>query len=256
MPAGVPAETQNYRKPEQMSKTLYQYCMENDRPELLKQWNEQRNLPLRPDTVAYSAGQSVWWHCSENHSWRSSIRTRTVQATGCPYCAQSKVLAGFNDLATKFPDVAAQWDAEKNAPLTPRDVMAYSNRKVWWRCELGHSYAALVTNRTSKHSGCPYCANRIVLPGFNDLLSRFPLVAAEWHPFMNGILKSTDVTYGSKRRVWWKCAAGHSWYARIDSRTAPRPTGCPACAKRRTSRIHGALVPMTETERNKWIFGK
>lgn len=40
-----------------------------------------------------------------------------------------------------------------------------------------------ISDRTSKRNrNCPYCANRRVLKGFNDLSSVCPAVAKEWHP--------------------------------------------------------------------------
>lgn len=62
-----------------------------------------------------------------------------------PICAGGKVIAGENDLASQFPEIAAQWHPEKNGMLTPQQVTPYSNRKVWWRCDLGHDYQTLIS---------------------------------------------------------------------------------------------------------------
>ena len=82
---------------------------------------------------------------------------------------RKKVISGENDLATVFPQLAAQWDAEKNGSLTPGAVSPNSNRRVWWKCEKGHAYCAVIAHRAQSGSGCPYCTNRKVLAGFNDL---------------------------------------------------------------------------------------
>ena len=34
--------------------------------------------------------------------------------------------------------------------------MAKSNKKVWWKCELGHSWQASISHRTAG-TGCPHC---------------------------------------------------------------------------------------------------
>lgn len=122
-----------------------------------------------------------------------------------------------------------QWDTEKNAPLTPRQVTAGTMRKVWWRCALGHSWRAAVFPRVQKGVGCPYCAGRKVLPGFNDLASKAPTVAAQWHPALNGGLTPEMVTVSSHRRVWWQCPQGHVWKALVYSRTGEQKCGCPVC---------------------------
>ena len=92
------------------------------------------------------------------------------------------IVPGENDLGSRFPQVATQWDVSKNGTLTPEACSPSSNRKVWWTCPLGHGYQAAVSARTASGSGCPYCAGRKVLSGFNDLATLEPAVAASWHP--------------------------------------------------------------------------
>ena len=125
-------------------------------------------------------------------------------------------------------------------------MTAYCNRKVWWQCELGHVYQAAVSARTNAGSGCPYCAGKKVLPGFNDLATREPKVAAQWHPTLNGTLTPEMVTAGSHKKVWWQCYEGHVWQTVICARTGSQKNGCPVCAghtrRRRTlqtSNLHG-----------------
>lgn len=77
--------------------------------------------------------------------------------------------------------------------------------------------------------GCPYCAGRKVLPGFNDLASKSPDVAAQWNPALNGGLTPEMVTVSSHRRVWWQCPQGHVWKALVYSRTGEQKCGCPVC---------------------------
>lgn len=61
--------------------------------------------------------------------------------------------------------------------------------------------------------------NRLVVPGVNDLASRFPDLAAEWDSAANGLLTPRDVTFGAKRKVWWRCEKGHTWRVSVQSRT-------------------------------------
>mgnify|MGYP002560870225 CR=1 FL=1 len=125
--------------------------------------------------------------------------------------------------------LTAEWDIEKNAPLTPQDVAPGSHKIVWWRCQNGHSYRSAVKTRVQGR-GCPYCANRKVLPGFNDLATVQPLVAKEWHESLNGALTPEMVTAGSHKKAWWICSYGHVWKAAIYSRAGVQQCGCPVCA--------------------------
>ena len=78
-------------------------------------------------------------------------------------------------------------------------------------------------------SCCPYCTGKKVLPGFNDLATLEPKIAA-WHPTLNGTLTPEMVTLGSHRKVWWQCPEGHVWKAVVYSRAGPQKCGCPVCA--------------------------
>ena len=135
-----------------------------------------------------------------------------------------------NDLATLFPDIAAQWDTERNGSLRPDQVTSFSNRRVWWRCTLGHEWQAVVAARVVENSGCPYCAGRRVLAGFNDLATLHPKIAAQWDATLNGNLSPEMVTPGSHKRVWWRCSEGHVWKTAVYSRTGKQKCGCPVCA--------------------------
>lgn len=199
-------------------------------PQLAAQWHPTKNGIITPDTVTPGSTRKVWWICEKGHEWQAAISSRTSGGTGCPVCAGKKVVPEENDLASEFPAIAAQWHPTKNGMLTPQQVTPYANRKVWWQCEKGHSYQAVVGARTMHGSGCPYCAGRKVLHGFNDLAVLYPKIADQWHPILNGKLTPMQVTAGSKKKVWWICDVGHVWKAVISSRTGKHKCGCPVCA--------------------------
>ena len=197
-------------------------------PELAKQWHPTKNGDLTPRMVVAGTNRKVWWICEHAHAWQATIASR-VKGCDCPVCAGKVVIAGENDLASRFPHIAVQWDDVQNGELKPDNVTHYSNRRVWWRCERGHTWKTTVASRTSVGSGCPYCSGKKVLTGFNDLATRDPEMAAQWHPTLNGALTPEMVTAGSSKKAWWLCAEGHAWHAMIQSRTKNR-YGCPVCA--------------------------
>lgn len=201
-------------------------------PSIAKEWDAAKNVPLLPTQVISGTRRKVWWRCPKGHSWRAAVYSRTTLGTGCPVCTGRQALAGENDLATLYPDIAAQWDEEKNGVLHPNNVTAGLNRRVWWKCEKGHSYRAMIAQRVQRGDGCPYCANRKVLPGFNDLATAAPLVAKQWHESLNGALTPEMVTAGSPKKAWWQCSYGHAWKANIYSRAGVQQCGCPVCARK------------------------
>ena len=141
-------------------------------PLLLRQWHPLRNGDLSPRQVSPGSHRKVWWRCDRGHEWQAEVKSRALLGTGCPVCAGKAVLTGVNDLATLFPQIAAQWDRAQNGNLSPGAVRPGSHKKVWWRWGRGHRWQASVASRTAGE-GCPVCAGKVVVPGENDLATLF-----------------------------------------------------------------------------------
>ena len=192
------------------------HVLASNYPELAKQWNYDKNGALTPWDVTIGSGRKVWWTCSLGHEWEAVVGDRARNNSGCPYCANRKAWPGFNDLASQRPAVAAEWNTEKNGTLTPQMVTVRSERKVWWKCALGHEWEMSVRHRTRECLGCPICSHRKLLKGFNDLATTDPEKAAEWDYEKNGDLTPSDVFTQSHKKAWWICRKGHpSFYAKI-----------------------------------------
>lgn len=196
---------------------------------LMKEWDFEKNDPLGldPGKIGTNSHYKVWWRCQKGHSWDAMVSNRSRHGRGCPYCAHQLPIKGETDLATCFPNLAAEWHPTKNT-LKPDEVMPGTHKKAWWICSLGHEWQAEIKSRTTG-VGCPYCAGKKVLAGFNDLASQEPLIAAEWHPTKNGTLTAKDVTVASGKKVWWLCKNKHEYEATVYSRKIG--TGCPFCLK-------------------------
>lgn len=126
-----------------------------DNPILISEWNYEKNIDLDPSKLTLGNHKKVWWKCKEGHEWQATIANRNY-GTGCPYCRGRKILIGFNDLQTVNPTIASEWNYEKNIGLTPLDVTPNSNRRIWWKCEKGHEWQAMVYNRNNGYD-CPFC---------------------------------------------------------------------------------------------------
>ena len=198
-----------------------------ENPVLAAEWNYERNGKLVPENVRPGSHKKVWWKCSKNHEWQAVIASRN-EGYGCPCCAGQAVVIGVTDLATVRPDLAAQFDIGKNIGLSASEICYASNKKYWWLCELGHSWQASANTR--QKSGCPVCAGKTVLQGFNDLFAINSALSEQWDYDKNA-LKPSDVTSHSGKPVWWRCSKGHSWRAKISDRQ--KGNGCPYCSKKR-----------------------
>ena len=146
------------------------------------------------------------------------------------------MLKGYNDLRTTHPKIAREWNKERNGDLKPTDVIANSNKRVWWKCKEGHERPGLIANRARKGKadpGCPYCSGRKVLAGFNDLATTHPDIAAMWHPRMNKRLKPTGVQAVSRKPSWWRGECGHVYQMAVRDRVRAKPGYCPYCSGRK-----------------------
>jgi hypothetical protein len=160
-------------------------------------------------------------------------------------------------LASKYPSIASDWDYKKNKDLSPNDVSSASTKKVWWICPNGHSYLASIGNRTSnKGQGCPYCSTpaKKVLKGYNDLKTKYPALAKEWHPTKNGTLKPDSVLCGSAKKVWWICPNGHEYEQGIASRV--KGGSCPYCSHQRILVGYSDLATTHPYLLSEWDFEK
>jgi hypothetical protein len=172
-----------------------------------------------PSTVTRMSNIVRVWICSLGHTWRTAPAHRAI-GQGCPVCSNQKVLAGFNDLATTHPELAKEADG-----WDPKLVVAGSNKRFSWKCNLGHIWKAGVNRRSAENhpTGCPVCSNQKLLTGFNDLATTHPELAAEadgWDPKL--------VFAGSNKHFFWKCNLGHKWKAKGNNRINGK--GCPVCA--------------------------
>lgn len=215
-------------------------------PTLAKEWHPTKNGSLTPEMVSKGCTKKIWWklsydvpmdysveHLRGKHfdfEWESSVNSRTNNNTGCPFLSGKAIWKGFNDLETVNPDLAKQWDYEANKGIkdkngndisTPDKVTACSSQEVWWMLpyddlatgkHFDFEWTATIDNRTTSDSMCPYISGKAAWKGFNDLKTKKPELAEQWHPLKNIGLKdgygrdisSPDkITAGSNQKVWW-----------------------------------------------------
>lgn len=141
------------------------------------------------------------------------------------------------------PELLSQWSRELNTALSPEDVAAGSGKKVWWRCDYAdhhggpeHVWQQSPNARLRKSSDgsvritqCPFCVNRRLLPGFNDLGTKNPALAAELADDLNEGLTAADLFASSNTSVQWRCSScSYVWASTVNNRD--RGQGCPRCA--------------------------
>ena len=134
-------------------------------PEIAKEWHPTRNVDYDIKNVSSCSNINVWWLCSKcGNEWKTKVGHRTIGGTNCPKCskeqsAQAKVKFHANamNFAKNFPEIAEEWNYEKNGELTPSSISVHSNKKVWWKCSFcGNEWKTTVSHRTYGQN-CPAC---------------------------------------------------------------------------------------------------
>jgi hypothetical protein len=223
------------------------------RPELSIEWHPVKNFELNAEQVTVGSDYRAWWQCKDcEHEWQTAICNRTGLDNGCPCCNIGRLHSrGINSLAMVNAKLASQWHPTKNQGLTPFDVVANTNKKVWWlcnksQCEHPHEWIANINSRTGG-SNCPYCYGNHSFCPCDSIATTHPELAAELHP--DEPLDPTELSKGSDKVVLWlcnksQCEHEHSWRSQVKSR-ALKDTGCAYCAGKIVCKCNsfGTLFP-------------
>jgi len=195
------------------------------RPDLAQEWDNIKNGDITPDDVMPNSQNKFWWICEFGHSYEATPNNRNY-GKDCPYCSNQKVGYG-NSLADRSPHLIEEFDFKKNKNLEPSDLPNSSNKIIWWKCKVGHSWKTQIQLRTKKNSGCPYCSNHYASPE-NNFAVNHPDLLKFYDYKKNNELKPENFPAGSGTSVWWKCENNHSWKAPF-SRIS-KGSGCSKCS--------------------------
>ncbi len=119
--------------------------------DLMKEWSPKNKVD--PKNITPSSHTPVWWVCENNHEWKQSPNGRKTKQ--CPFCSKQRPSKDYN-LETERPEIAELWHPKNK--ITPRDVLPYSNKKVWWKCSCGNEYIKEISKCDVK---CPKCSRRV-----------------------------------------------------------------------------------------------
>lgn len=160
-----------------ITKTLFEV-----NPDLAKEWIAERNLPLTPQTTAFSSGKKVWWRCNKKgHEWKSTVSNRTKHGNGCPGCS-GRAVTEINSVQNSSITVTRDWNLEQNN-LRPHEVAKGSHELFHFMCHVcQYKWRASANNRTKPGgSNCPKCVTEQTrlevfagdlfnLPKFNEII--------------------------------------------------------------------------------------
>lgn len=181
-------------------------------PNLLKEWNYEKNGSLLPDYFSYKSSRKVWWKCEKGHEWEAVIYSR--HNYGCPYCSGLKTITGENDLATLYPELMNEWDFEANQGINPHEIASGSSKTVSWICNKCKTrWKAQIVSRTHRSGGCPECAKHLRQQSRTKTLisqkgsfgDNHPDFLLDWNYEKNKGIDPFNIPNNSRERVFWLC---------------------------------------------------
>lgn len=193
--------------------------------------------PRQATTLKAGSGKVTWRCPVPGHpDWTATVYARTTHGTGCPSCSGRIIVAGSTDLATTHPELAAQL---QDPSLATRIGKGHDGH-VEWVCSAdpNHIWTSSPTNRV-KGVGCPICANKLILPGDNDLATTHPELAAR----LRDPADAKTVSIGTKTKLRWLCPVdeNHEWLMAPSRFLSPQPGGCTECSKNGRSSAEAEL---------------
>jgi hypothetical protein len=137
-------------------------------------------------------------------------------------------MKGLTLLKDTHPHLVKEWDFEKNTEYSWETISSHSGRRVYWKCDKGHSWDTRVYVRTSKNggTGCRYCKHNSPPTVEHNFAVLYPELLKEWDYDKNGIDPHL-ISPKSVKKYWWKCKYGHSWETRTGHRINGH--GCYKC---------------------------
>ncbi len=230
-------------------------------PDLMKQWDWERNQPIDPQSIGCYSNTKVSWICTEHGSWDAASKARVGLGSGCPKCARQQRLGSIPQqrgfLKHEMPGVYAELHPNKNSGVDVERLTCGSGRRVWWLCQSNqsrpegcqhdHVWEAPVRDRCAlrKPTSCPFCTGLLVCP-CKSLAELQPGLLQFWDFAGNVVplakpIEPSRLGVNSTRKVWWRheCAEGQvcHWLAspsKVVRRVkASGQVPCPHCAPAR-----------------------
>lgn len=136
-----------------------EYCIASIRPKWIDEIHPTKNGNLNAYNLCPYSNKSVYFICKNSHEWVETPNQR-MSYKECRYCSNEAPHKDYC-LATHFPQLAKEWDYDKN-DITPYDIMPSSHIMVWWKCSAGHCFqtSCHLRHKGSQIFACYQCKQK------------------------------------------------------------------------------------------------
>ena len=173
-------------------------------PDFVKYWASSNEK--KADEVFYNS--SLWLNficpvCEREHG---AYIEDFIAGDSCPFCKGIRLSPETNSLKVLYPNIARRWG--RGNDFGPESVLPTSWAWAKWVCDTcTGEYNARVKDVVNGVDECPYCYDRLVLPGFNSFGDKHPDLVAEMDEIANYLLPKTpyDILDTSDYKFWFIC---------------------------------------------------
>lgn len=212
--------------------TFYDWCIENDRADLLERWDYDKNLKS-PKEISYKSKRVVFFKCPNgtHNSEKKHIGNITRKINESDECVACKSFGQFGIDTINKNFIEDFWDFDLN-DISPFSIKKYSGKNIWIKCQENKLHPSYLTNGSKfflTNGRCPYCHGLKVCPE-NSLGFKYPKSIDVWSD--KNEKTPYDYTPKSRSKVWWTCENGiHEDYQK-DIKSMHRITfSCMECSK-------------------------
>ena len=227
------------------SKSFEQWCIENNRKDLLLRWDYELN-DCSPSEISYGTDKKYWLKCNKHPEHKSELKdihSFTNGQEGSIKCNQCNSIAQWfidNNL-----DINDYWDYDKNT-VDPWTISRGSKKKIWIKCqekEYHGSYEIVCKNFTINNARCPYCCNHHGLVHPKDSLGQ-KIVDKYGEQYLRNIWSNKnekspfEIAPNSIKLFWWNCPDGkHEPYQKKANHMTTLEYRCSKCVEERKESI-------------------
>lgn len=220
----------------QKSKSFEQWCIDNNRQDVLDRWDYELNNGVKPNEICYGTQSEYYFKCSRglHESELKNINAFTNNKDNSIECKVCNSFAqwGIDNICSDFLDKYWDWKKNDNLKVNPWEIVKEDrNKKVWIKCQndlkpYHDSYQIYCVDFIIGHR-CSYCANRKVHP-LDSLGTLYPESLKVWSD--KNKKSSYEYSPGSHQKVLWKCPEGkHEDYYRNIKDSVKCNFYCPEC---------------------------
>lgn len=218
-----------------VTKSFYDWCIENNRMDLNDRFDEEKNGCTTKE-VGYKSNLKWWFKCSRGlhdseQYYMTNITNKPNKNIKCRKC-NSVAQVVIDQFGENY--LWSHWHYSNT--MSPWDIPSGSGKiYVTIQCDKkGYHVYSQVASSFAKGVGCPYCINRKVHPN-DSLAALYPEVILRW----SDKNKKSPYEYSphSESKVWLKCQSGkHDDYLQKIANAVTYEFRCPDCSLEETSK--------------------